>query len=211
MQQDIVMNEENLPDNKGAAFSRHIPTIVALLFLLIVSVGFYVVLMKGSTFAAFSLLILGGICALLMYSACNMAYVGKGNVTGTRTRNVVLVAIVYILLLSFFVGGVGFSKSNRYANAKIFLEECNYERAIELLETLHGYEDADELLECATYMRNGSYAAWIKKNQLREFVVPKNVTVINEEAFLDCETLVRVTLPVGLKEIKSRAFSDCKI
>ncbi len=127
-----------------------------------------------------------------------------------KTRNMILVVIVYILLLSLVGGGAGLSKFGRYANAKKYLEECNYEQAIEVLQTLSGYQDADSLLEYAMYMQDGKFADWIKKNQIKEFVVPKDITIISSEAFCGCDSLVSVTLPAGVEVIKSRAFSDCR-
>ena len=45
---------------------------------------------------------------------------------------------------------------------------------------------------------------------LKKVVLPKNLKIISEETFKDCENLESVTLPNGLEEIERRAFQGCK-
>lgn len=43
-----------------------------------------------------------------------------------------------------------------------------------------------------------------------EVVIPKGITLIDEEAFLNCESLTTVTLPSSIEMIRRNAFLGCK-
>ncbi|MCQ2408595.1 MAG: leucine-rich repeat domain-containing protein [Oscillospiraceae bacterium] len=47
------------------------------------------------------------------------------------------------------------------------------------------------------------------REDLTEFAVPANITVIGHRAFENCKNLVSVSLPAGLERIASNAFSGC--
>ncbi|HAM69773.1 MAG TPA: hypothetical protein DCP68_09220 [Ruminococcus sp.] len=47
------------------------------------------------------------------------------------------------------------------------------------------------------------------REDLTEFAVPANITVIGHRAFENCKNLVSVTLPAGLERIENNAFSGC--
>lgn len=77
------------------------------------------------------------------------------------------------------------------------------------------------ILDRLTGLLNDRFAAEMKasreilesqyagREDLTEFAVPANITVIGHRAFENCKNLVTVTLPAGLERIENNAFSGC--
>ena len=52
--------------------------------------------------------------------------------------------------------------------------------------------------------------AFSKNRNIEDLIISEGVTVIGEEAFENCDSLMRVTLPSSLIEIKDYAFGGCE-
>lgn len=113
-------------------------------------------------------------------------------------------AVVISAVSSFFV-----IRDVRYNKAQAYVGQCRYEEAIEILQGLSGYKDADQLYEYIWYMQNENYAGWIIKNNLTEFSVPHGVTEIPNNAFNGCVDLTKVTIPNTVAKIGTDAFKGC--
>lgn len=57
--------------------------------------------------------------------------------------------------------------------------------------------------------RNGECVLTNCKTNESKIVVPDGVTVIGDNAFLNCDKIISITLPDGLKKIYSNAFQNC--
>ena len=134
----------------------------------------------------------------------------------TKKRNIIIAALSGLAVIALSVGIIvsnSISKANKYEQAKELMAENNlstYGKAMELLNELKGYKNADELYTRAKYMHEGNYKSIIEMDDLWTFAIPDDVTSIAPSAFYDCESLRSITIPDSVTSIGEGAFSSCR-
>ena len=115
----------------------------------------------------------------------------------------IVVLIIGICIVSSAV------KADKYAKAQAFLSDHKYREAMELLEDLSGYKDADEMYTMAFKIVCGDYQNAINWYNLTEFYIPEDTLSIKEYAFKGCTKLEKVFIPDSVTSIGRYAFEGC--
>ena len=128
---------------------------------------------------------------------------------GALMKLVVFLLIGAVAVLGCFtIWNEFISPAIDYKKAKKYMEQQRYEEALELLEDLGDYKDADDLYISAA-MEEGYYGIIVEMNNLTEFAIPNGVTSIRDKAFYGCTSLTSVVIPDSVTSIGYKAFYDC--
>lgn len=99
--------------------------------------------------------------------------------------------------------------AQEYKTAQICIENCEYDQAMEILEGIKDYKNAEKLYLDASDLCNQNYTAYINRNKLNCFSIPKNIEVIKRNAFSYCNDLESVVIPKSVTTIEVLSFNEC--
>ncbi|MBQ8295374.1 MAG: leucine-rich repeat protein [Clostridia bacterium] len=124
-----------------------------------------------------------------------------------------IIAIISCVAVAVLIIGVNIvnsiPKEKAYKQAQKYIAQHKYSEAMDLLDDLDGYKDADELYTRASYMNSGNYKEVVKMDNLTEFVIPDGVTLIGAYEFYGCSSLTSVVIPDSVTSIEVFAFYGC--
>ena len=121
----------------------------------------------------------------------------------------ILSLLTVIVLAGAIIGCPMLIKINRYNKAVEYIENHEYEEALELFEKLGNYKDSKDKARLAKYILDGDYIKAIEKFNLTEIYIPYGVTEIEDEAFLKCNSLKKVVIADSVTSIGNYAFGQC--
>ena len=133
-----------------------------------------------------------------------------------KKKNIIIVALSCVAAVILIIGisiASSISKANKYEQAQELMEEnslSGYAKAMDLLDNLKGYENADDLYLFAEYMTNGEYKKAIEEFNLKEIYIPEGTTTIEYGAFGGCKYLRKIVIPDTVLYIGDAIDSDCK-
>ena len=200
--------EENRAEQKNS-FGFFVPVILSAVYFIVLFALFCVMWGYGKVGAACLFFLLGGVNIALLYMACMQLYGDVRLKDNKKARSMLAIVLCVVMFGCTVTGYAVFSRDGQYARAQLYIEQCRYEEALNILQELGGYKDADYLFDYAIYMQNGQYGAWVKKNNLTEFSIPKSATFIANDVFSLCDNLVKVNIPDSVISIGAWTFYEC--
>lgn len=102
------------------------------------------------------------------------------------------VVVASVICTSIIIVG---AKENNYNIAKDYIAKNEYSAAIDVLNKIKGYKDADKLCRWADLMARSLYGRIALEEGLTSFEIPDGVTSIGYSAFSGCSGLTSITIP----------------
>ncbi len=99
--------------------------------------------------------------------------------------------------------------AQEYKTAQICIENCEYDQAMEILGGIKDYKNAEKLYLDASDLKDENYLAYIERNNLNSFSIPKNIEIIKRGAFSYCNDLESVVIPKSVTTIEVLSFNEC--
>lgn len=133
-----------------------------------------------------------------------------------KKKNIIIVALSFVAVIVLIIGisiASSISKANKYEQAQDLMAKnslSGYAKAMDLLDDLKGYENADDLYLFAEYMTNGEYKKAIEEFNLKEIYIPEGTTTIEAGAFKGCKYLRKIVIPDTVLYIGDAIDSACE-
>ncbi len=124
-------------------------------------------------------------------------------------RKGIIACSVSIVLAISIIASIFIFRENKYKKAQNYLNNQDYQQAMELFDDLDDYKDSRYYYRIASDAMAGKYNKVIDKLGLTEFHIPKGTEVIKAEQFKDVTNLKKIVIPSSVTTIEPNAFYGC--